>query len=121
MDLADPRTKKILLIDDDPGHIDIMKHVLVKEGFQVFSATTSDEAKASIKSLDPDMITMDLMMPDMTGLEMIRYLQAEGFGSIPIVVITGRYSDIRAIDEKLVRMEPNVVDFIKKPLRPAMF
>ena len=47
MDLADPRTKKILLIDDDPGHIDIMKHVLVKEGFQVFSATTSDEAKAT--------------------------------------------------------------------------
>ena len=113
----DPKTKKILVIDDDESQVSIMEHVLRKEGFQVLTATDGNDAKKKIDTVQPDLITMDLMLPGMGGLELVRYLQSEGMGSVPVIVITGRVSESRHNDEQVLRQESNVKDFMQKPLR----
>jgi CheY-like chemotaxis protein len=121
MSLNDPKTKNILIIDDDPAQISVMEQILQKAGFQVTTASNGDEARTKLSALKPDLITVDLIMPGMGGLEFIRYLQSEGLSSVPVIIITGRYNDKLSSDEQILRMEPNVVDFIKKPIRPTLF
>jgi len=113
----DPKTKKILVIDDDESQVGIVEHVLRKEGFQVLTALDGNDAKRKIDTVSPDLITMDLMLPGMSGLELVRYLQSEGMGSVPVIVITGRVSESHLNDEQVLRQEPNVKDFMQKPLR----
>jgi DNA-binding response OmpR family regulator len=113
----DPRTKKVLIVDDDDTQTSILEHVLKSEGFQVVTAADGNEAKKQIDSADPDLITMDLMLPGLSGLELVRYLQSEGKGSVPVIVVTGRASEGPMNDEQALRQEPNVVDFMQKPLR----
>jgi DNA-binding response OmpR family regulator len=113
----DPKTKKILVIDDDESQVGIVEHVLRKEGFQVLTALDGNDAKRKIDTVSPDLITMDLMLPGMSGLELVRYLQSEGMGSVPVIVITGRVSESHMNDEQVLRQEPNVKDFMQKPLR----
>lgn len=113
----DPKTKKILVIDDDESQVSIVEHVLKKEGFQVLTALDGNDAKKKIDMIQPDLITMDLMLPGMSGLELVRYLQSEGMGSVPVIVVTGRVFESHLNDEQMLRQEPNVKEFMQKPLR----
>ena len=116
--LAEPSSKLILLVDDDESLLDLMEHVVQKEGFRTDRATDGNEALRKAEALSPDLIVLDFMLPGMGGYEVVRELQASGNGSIPIVVITGRHMDRKQIE--MVRMESNVREFMEKPLRPAI-
>lgn len=116
--LEDPAKKLVLLVDDDESLLDLMEHVVKKEGFRTDRATEGNEALRKAQALSPDLIILDFMLPGMGGYEVLRELQASGNGGIPIIVITGRHMDRKNIE--MVRMEPNVKEFMEKPLRPAI-
>ena len=120
MALDDPRTKKIIIVDDDQSQLDIVEHMLRKEGFKVLAALSAEDAKPKIETSNPDLVITDLVMPGMSGIELVHHLQAEGLGSIPVIVVTGR--DSKTTDtEQMIRMESNVVDFIRKPFHLTVF
>lgn len=113
-----PAGKLVLLVDDDESLLDLMDHVIKKDGFRTERAMDGEEALAKVAALNPDIIVLDFMLPEMGGYEALRELQSRGFGHIPIVVVTGRAMDAKSIEE--VRREQNVKDFLQKPVRPAM-
>ena len=116
--LAEPGEKLILLVDDDESLLDLMEHVVRKEGFRTDRATDGNEALSKARALNPDLLILDFMLPGLGGYEVLRELQASGNGDIPIIVITGRHMDRKNIE--VVRLEPNVKEFMEKPLRPAV-
>lgn len=115
---GDPSSKLVLLVDDDESLLDLMDHVVKKEGFRTDRAMDGVEALAKVAALDPDVIVLDFMLPGMGGYEALRELQSRGFGHIPIIVVTGRAMDGKSIE--MVKQEQNVKDFLQKPVRPAM-
>lgn len=115
---GNPGDKLVLLVDDDESLLDLMSHVVKKEGFRVERAIDGPEALRKADALQPDLMLLDLMLPGVGGYEVIRQLQAAGNGSIPVIVITGRQMDKAAIG--VVRQEPNVKEFMEKPVRPVV-
>lgn len=112
-----PGDKLILLVDDDESLLDLMEHVVKKEGFRTDRAVDGPEALRKAEALNPDLIVLDFMLPGMGGFEVVRQLQAAGFGSTPVIIVTGRQMDRQSID--LVRQESNVKEFMEKPVRPV--
>lgn len=117
-ELADPKDKLVLLVDDDESLLDLMEHVVQKEGFRTDRAADGTEALRKAEALNPDLILLDFMLPGVSGYEVLRELQARGNGCIPVIVVTGRQMDRKNV--AMLRMEPNVKEFMEKPLRPAL-
>lgn len=117
-DLADPKEKLVLLVDDDESILDLLEHVVKKEGFRVERAADGQEAVRKVEAVSPDAIVLDFMLPGMGGFEVLKELQMGDARNTPIVVITGRRIDRQTVD--LVRQEPNVKDYIEKPIKPAV-
>jgi len=113
-----PASKLVLLVDDDESLLDLMDHVVKKEGFRTDRAMDGVEALAKVGALNPDAIVLDFMLPGMGGYEALRELQSRGHGDIPIIVVTGRSMDAKSIE--MVRQEQNVKEFLQKPVRPIM-
>lgn len=113
-----PSEKLVLLVDDDESLLDLMEHVVKKEGFRTDRAADGNEALRKAQALNPDLIVLDFMLPGMGGYEVLRQLQAAGCGDIPIVIVTGRQMDRQSVD--MVRQESNVKEFLEKPVRPAI-
>jgi two-component system response regulator AdeR len=118
IELANPSEKLVLLVDDDESLLDLMEHVVKKEGFRTDRAADGNETLRKAEALMPDLIILDFMLPGMGGYEVVRELQSSGNGGIPIIVITGRHMDRKAVE--MVKLEPNVREFMEKPLRPAV-
>lgn len=113
--MTEPKEKLVLLVDDDDAIQKLLVHVIGKEGFQVEAAGDGEEALRKIEQRAPALIVLDLMLPRYGGFEVLRHLQGSDQGRIPIIVITGRYTD-RSTAE-LIRQESNVVDFLEKPIK----
>lgn len=107
--------KLVLIIDDDDGVRELLTFLVKKEGFRVECAVDGEEGFQKAERLRPDLILLDLMMPRYGGFEVLRQLQAGELARIPIVVVTGRYTDRSTAD--MIRQESNVVDFLEKPLK----
>lgn len=118
--MAEPseNAKLVLIIDDDDGIRDLLTFMVKKEGFRAEAAVDGEDGFQKAERLRPDLILLDLMMPRYGGFEVLRQLQGSELSRIPIVIITGRYTD-RSTAE-MIRQESNVVDFIEKPLKPQV-
>src|SRR5690606_26211955 len=68
---------KILVVDDQPINVQLLKRKLEKEGFEILTAYNGQEALAQVAQTKPDLILLDVMMPDMDGLEVCQRLQAD--------------------------------------------
>ena len=112
------REKIVMIVDDDDSVRELLEYVVKKEGFAVVKAADGDEALKKIESLPPDLILLDLMMPRYGGYEVLRRLQHGETARIPIVVITGRYTE-RTTTE-MIRQESNVVEFMEKPIKTSV-
>jgi two-component system, OmpR family, alkaline phosphatase synthesis response regulator PhoP len=103
---------KILVIDDEEDILELLRFNLSKEGYQVCSATTGEEAVSLARTERPDLILLDLMLPGIDGLEVARRLKADPLvRSTPVVMLTakGEESDIVA------GLELGAEDYITKP------
>lgn len=108
--------KRLLIIDDDDSLCEIFSLTMKNAGYQVADAADGEMGLAKAKVFKPHLIVLDLMMPKLNGFEVLRRLQSEGMGYIPVIVITG-YSD--PANAQIVRSEPNVVEFMQKPIKYA--
>ncbi|MGD9643394.1 MAG: response regulator [Elusimicrobiales bacterium] len=113
-----PSDKLVLIVDDDDSVRELIEFIVKKEGFRIEKAADGEEALAKAKAVNPDLILLDLMLPKFGGFEILRELQSDETGTIPIVIITGRYTD-RSTSE-MIKQEPNVRDFIEKPVKPQV-
>jgi CheY-like chemotaxis protein len=116
--MSEAAGKLVLLVDDDESLLDLMDHVVKKDGYRTDRAMDGIEALAKVAALNPDAIILDFMLPGMGGYEALRELQSRGFGHIPVIIVTGRAMDAKSV--AAVRQESNVKDFLQKPVRPAM-
>ena len=113
-----PADKLVLIVDDDDSVRELLEFVVKKEGFRVEKAADGEEALSMARAVNPDLILLDLMLPKFGGFEILRELQSDETGDIPIIIITGRYTDRSTSD--MIKQEPNVKEFIEKPVKPQI-
>lgn len=108
---------KILLVDDEPDILEIVGYHLKKEGYQVFKATKGTEAVISAKTIQPDLILLDIMMPEMDGIEACEKIRAlEGLENVMIAFFTARGEDY----SQVAGFEAGADDYITKPVKPKV-
>lgn len=115
---AEAPDKLVLVVDDDDSVREMLEFIVKKEGYRVETAVDGEDGIAKAEALSPDLIILDLMLPRYGGFELLRRLQAGAQSRIPIVVVTGRYTDRATAD--LIRQESNVVEFLEKPVKTAV-
>ncbi len=103
-------TKKVLVIDDNLSFRELIEYTLEDSGFQVVSACNGKEGIEKAVSEKPDLILLDVMMPDVSGIEVIRTLNSEVL-KIPIIILTGTH--FNATVESLFKQE-GVNKFLSK-------
>jgi len=87
--------RRILCIEDEPEMIDLIRLILERKGFEVLGAVGGQEGIESIRREKPDLILLDLMMPDVDGWEVYRQMKAdEALQHIPVVVVTAKAQSI---------------------------
>jgi DNA-binding response OmpR family regulator len=102
----------ILVADDEKVNVDFFQVMLTKLGFDVETACSGEEVFEKLKNFTPDLIILDLIMPNMSGFEVAKRLKAESKTmEIPIIVLTA-VSDIR---DKVDMLELGIEDYIMKP------
>ncbi|MBI2853888.1 MAG: response regulator transcription factor [Chloroflexi bacterium] len=104
--------KKVLIVDDEPKITAVVRLYLEKEGFLVSTASDGKQAVQRTDSYGPDLIILDLNLPDMDGLEVCRTLRAKS--DVPIIMLTGRGEEIN----KIVGFETGADDYVTKPFSP---
>jgi CheY-like chemotaxis protein/anti-sigma regulatory factor (Ser/Thr protein kinase) len=103
----------ILIVDDQPINVQLLRRKLEREGLQVVPAYSGLEALELISKAKPDLILLDVMMPDMDGIEVCRRLQAEAeTRAIPVIFVTARTSK----EGKIEGLSVGAVDYITKPI-----
>ena len=115
---GNPADKTVLIVDDDDSVRDLIEFIVKKEGFKIEKAADGEDALRKARSVNPDLILLDLMLPKYGGFEILRELQGDDTSDIPIVIITGRYTDHST--SEMIKQEPNVKDFIEKPVKPQV-
>ena len=104
--------KTILVVDDEERLVSLMDSYLSQEGFRVVRASNGRQALDVASREKPDLIVLDIMMPEMDGYEFMRqYCRA---ASTPIILLTARVED----DEKVIGLEVGADDYMTKPFRP---
>src|ERR1700674_1526719 len=105
----------ILVVDDEPDVIDLVRYHLHRAGFSVLAALSGSSALALARDCRPDGIVLDIMLPQMSGLEVFKALRAaEETGQIPILMLTAKAE----LSERLASLELGVDDYITKPFSP---
>ncbi len=108
--------KKLLIVDDEPTSIRVLAETLPPY-YQLFSATSGQEALKLAARIQPDLILLDIRMPDMDGYELFRAMQADQFlRTIPIIFVTALTGE----EDESIGLALGAVDYITKPFRPAI-
>ncbi len=112
---TDGAGRKILVIDDEPGIIDIVETNLIGEGFEVLSASDGKEGLAKIKSDNPELVVLDVMMPEMDGWQVLKELEKDPeTAGIPVIMLTAKAAD----EDYIYGLEEGAVEYITKPFFP---
>ncbi|MGN6735319.1 MAG: sigma-54-dependent transcriptional regulator [Candidatus Binatia bacterium] len=106
-------SEKILIVDDEPSNRKILAQELTHKGFSVDTASGGKEALAKVTSSPPDLVILDYMMPDLSGLDVLKELRKNG-SDVPIIMITAYGSIERAVEV----MKAGAYDFITRPFDP---
>jgi len=104
--------KKVLIVDDDIKTVELVKLYLTRDGYQVLTAYDGIEALRLARESRPELIVLDLMLPDIDGLEVCRILRHES--DVPIIMLTARSTD----QDKLTGLGLGADDYVTKPFSP---
>lgn len=102
---------KILVVDDEPQINDFLRRGLTYKGFEVAAVSNGEDALNSARDYPPDLVVLDIMLPDMTGYEVCRRLRASGDRNLPILMLTAR----DALSDKITGLDCGADDYITKP------
>jgi DNA-binding response OmpR family regulator len=112
----DGNSVRIVCVEDEPEMIDLVKLILTKRGFDVIGASGGREGLDTISEVKPDLVLLDLMMPEMGGWEVYQQMQAdEKLRDIPVIIVTAK---AQSIDKVLGLHIAKVSDYITKPFEP---
>ena len=110
------QAKRVVCIEDEPEMIDLVRLILGRKGFEVIGANGGVEGLEAVRREKPDLVLLDLMMPDMDGWEVYQQIKAdETLRHIPVVVVTAK---AQSIDKGLGLHIAKVDDYITKPFGP---
>ena len=108
---------KVLVVDDEPDVVEILSYNLKKENYQVFKAYNGLECIESAIKNRPDLIIMDIRMPEMTGIDTCRLIrQNDSLKDIPVLFLTADSDEYTSMSA----MKAGGSHFITKPIRPAI-
>jgi two-component system alkaline phosphatase synthesis response regulator PhoP len=104
--------QRILVVDDDQSIVKILRTYLEQSGFDVFTAYNGTTALASIRGDKPDLVVLDLMLPDQDGWDITRQIRSDKrTAPLPIIMVTARVEDT----DKIIGLELGADDYITKP------
>jgi len=103
---------KILVVDDDRNIVDLVRLYLERDGYQVLVAYDGLEALKLARQRHPDLIVLDLLLPEVDGLDVCRILQTES--KVPIIMLTAKTTE----EDKLIGLELGADDYVTKPFSP---
>lgn len=104
--------KKILIVDDDKKLTDIIEKYFSHYEFQVIVANDGKEIEQLVKQKNPDLILLDIMLPDKNGFDILRSLQKEF--DIPVIMLTAKGDEV----DKIIGLEMGADDYVTKPFSP---
>jgi DNA-binding response OmpR family regulator len=107
--------KKILIVEDERDILQLVKMYLEKEGFRVLTASTGSEGLKLARSEKPDLLILDLMLPEMDGLEVCKRLRsAPETAMLPIIMLTAKAEE----SDTVIGLELGADDYVTKPFSP---
>ena len=113
--MASVPAKKILIIEDERDILQLVKLYLEKEGFRTVTATSGAEGLDSAKQSKPDLIVLDLMLPEIDGLEVCKRLRsAPETAMLPIIMLTAKAEE----SDQVIGLELGADDYVTKPFSP---
>lgn len=108
-------SKKILIVEDEPDILQLVKLYLEKEGYRTLSATTGAEALRQVRHEKPDLVVLDLMLPEMSGLEVCKRLRsAPETAMLPVIMLTAKAEE----SDTIIGLELGADDYVTKPFSP---
>ncbi|MFN2187970.1 MAG: response regulator transcription factor [Candidatus Promineifilaceae bacterium] len=105
----------VLVVDDEASVVEVVGLYLRKEGFQVRSASNGRQALEEIREQRPELIVLDVMLPEIDGIEIIRRLREDRQNTIPVIMLTARGQEI----DRIYGLELGADDYVTKPFSPA--
>lgn len=108
-------TKNIVIVDDEPDIVELVSLHLEKAGFKVKTFNEAEGLFNYLKNNVPDLVVLDLMLPDADGFEICKYLKKEEkFSTIPVIMLTARSDEM----DKILGLELGADDYVTKPFSP---
>ena len=105
-------TPKILVVDDEPSISNLVVSYLRKEGYEVFTAADGQAALNAARTLKPDLVVLDIMLPGMDGLEVLTRLRQES--SVYVILLTARTEEL----DRVLGLSIGADDYVTKPFSP---
>jgi two-component system alkaline phosphatase synthesis response regulator PhoP len=107
--------KKILIVEDEKDILQLVKLYLEKEGYRTVTASTGPEGLAQVRSEKPDLLVLDLMLPEIDGLEICKRLRsAPDTAMLPIIMLTAKAEE----SDTIIGLELGADDYVTKPFSP---
>ena len=107
---------RILIVEDEPPLIEVLRYNLASEGFSTLVATDGEEALLLVEEENPDLIILDWMLPELSGIDVCRRLrETKNFKTIPIIMLTARGEE----SDKISGLNAGADDYVVKPFSPS--
>ena len=109
---ASAKKNRILVVDDEKGLVKLIRLNLEHDGFEVFEANNGTQAMDRLRAVLPDLVLLDVMMPDMDGFQVLRMIRE--VGTTPVVMLTAKGEE----NDKVRGLELGADDYVTKPFSP---
>jgi DNA-binding response OmpR family regulator len=109
------RKQRVLVIDDDPAALRLTGYIFQRAGYEVHEAANGAEGLAKAEEVKPDLVILDVMMPDVSGLEVCQQLRdRSGTAQLPIIMLSAKGQ----VDDKISGFQAGADDYVPKPVAP---
>jgi two-component system phosphate regulon response regulator PhoB len=110
--MSDTKTKKILVVDDEPDVTDLLKYTLKSKGFDVEAINNPMSSVGFARTFLPDLIILDVMMPELNGIQICRMLRADPtLKKVPVIFLTAKAEE----NDRIQGLESGADDYVSKP------
>ncbi len=104
---------RILVVDDEPSILQVVRAYLEREGFEVYTATSGPEALQAVQVYKPDVVVLDIMLPGMDGLEVLTRLRQQA-NDVYVIMLTARTEEV----DRVLGLTLGADDYVTKPFSP---
>jgi two-component system, OmpR family, alkaline phosphatase synthesis response regulator PhoP len=112
------KSRKVLIADDEPDILEILKYNLSNEGYEVFTAKDGDEALEKARRIQPELVILDVMMPKKTGVEVCEILRTQAAFKETLIIFLTAVNDEGT---QIKGLETGADDYLSKPISPKVF